>query len=275
MDCSWRGSSVRRLLQAWILEWVAIPFSRGSSWPRDWTKVSCIPGRSFSIWATREAPSSGGCRLISACNHLLTPSLKASGIPSLPLDSEGKSWISDHNIPNCRHVHLGLPRNPTEAAPTQIWVVGTACAYNTEFWSCSLLLQIPFVCFLIFLYSLSDGSGKVLQLALQDFFEILHFAHLSQACFGASGLEADHFVMLKWSKVAQSCPTLCAPMDCSLPGSSIHGLFQVRVPKCVAISFSRGSSQPRDQTQVTQIVGRCFTIWATREVPCHAEQPAY
>ena len=52
------------------------------------------------------------------------------------------------------------------------------------------------------------------------------------------------------SEVAQSCPTLCDPMDCSLPGSSIHGIFQARVLEWVAIFFSRGSSQPRDRTQV-------------------------
>ena len=55
-------------------------------------------------------------------------------------------------------------------------------------------------------------------------------------------------------------------MDCSLPGSSVHGIFQARVLEWVAISFSRGSSQPRDQTQVSCIAGRHFTIWATREV---------
>ena len=69
------------------------------------------------------------------------------------------------------------------------------------------------------------------------------------------------------SEVAQSCPTLCDPMDCSLPGSSIHGIFQARVLEWVAISFSRRSSQPRDWTRVSHIVGRCFTIWATREAP--------
>ena len=68
------------------------------------------------------------------------------------------------------------------------------------------------------------------------------------------------------SEVAQLCPTLCDPMDCSLAGSSIHGIFQARILEWVAISFSRGSSQPRDQTQVSHIVGRRFTVWATREV---------
>ena len=62
------------------------------------------------------------------------------------------------------------------------------------------------------------------------------------------------------SEVAQSCPALCDPMDCSLPGSSVHGIFQAIVLEWIAISSSRGSSQPRDQTWVSQIVDRCFTI---------------
>ena len=69
------------------------------------------------------------------------------------------------------------------------------------------------------------------------------------------------------SEVAQSCLTLCDPMDCSLPCSSVHGIFQVRVLGWVVISFSRGSSQPRDRTWVPCIVGRRFTVSATREVP--------
>ena len=70
----------------------------------------------------------------------------------------------------------------------------------------------------------------------------------------------------KESQVAQSCPTLCNPVDCSLPGSSVHAIFQARILEWVAVSFSRGSSQLRDQTQVSCIVGRHFTVWATREV---------
>ena len=53
--CSLPGSSVHGILQARILEWVAIPFSRGSSWPRDWTRVTNTAGRFFTIRATREA----------------------------------------------------------------------------------------------------------------------------------------------------------------------------------------------------------------------------
>ena len=61
-------------------------------------------------------------------------------------------------------------------------------------------------------------------------------------------------------EVAQSCPTLRDPMDCSLPGSSVHGIFQARVLEWVAISFSKETSQPRDRTQVSRIAGRRFTI---------------
>ena len=65
--------------------------------------------------------------------------------------------------------------------------------------------------------------------------------------------------------VAKSCPTLCDPMDCSPPGSSVHEIFQARILEWVAISFSRGSSQPRDWTQISCNAGRFFTNWAIRE----------
>ena len=61
--------------------------------------------------------------------------------------------------------------------------------------------------------------------------------------------------------VAKSCPTLCDPMDCSLPGSSVHGISQARILEWVAISFCQGSSWPRNQTQVSWIVSRFFTDW--------------
>ena len=69
----------------------------------------------------------------------------------------------------------------------------------------------------------------------------------------------------KERETTQSCLTLCNPVDCSLPGSSVHGILQARMLEWVAISFFRGSSQPRDQTRVSHIAGRRFTIWATRE----------
>ena len=59
--------------------------------------------------------------------------------------------------------------------------------------------------------------------------------------------------------VHESCPTLCDLMVCCQPGSSVHGILQARILEWVAFPFSRGSSQPRNQTQVSCIAGRFFT----------------
>ena len=69
------------------------------------------------------------------------------------------------------------------------------------------------------------------------------------------------------SEVTQSCPTLSDPMDCSLPGSSIHGIFQARVLEWVAISSSKGSSWPRHWTHISvSCIGRWILYhWATWE----------
>ena len=79
---------------------------------------------------------------------------------------------------------------------------------------------------------------------------ICDFHTLSLQCHNFTGV----------SEVAQSCPTLCDPMDCSLPGSSVHGIFQAIVLEWIAISFSRGSSRPRDQTRVSRMVDRHFIV---------------
>ena len=68
--------------------------------------------------------------------------------------------------------------------------------------------------------------------------------------------------VVKWVKVTQSCPTLCNPMDCSLPISSLHGILQARTREWVAIPFSRGSSQPRDWTRSPALQG----LWHYRQI---------
>ena len=136
---AWPGFSVHRILQARILEQVASPSSRGFSWPRDWTWVSHIIGRFFSIWATEEE---------AFYQH--------------------SQWLKNY------------------------------------------------LC---------------------------------------------HVLCL----VAQWCQILCDPVDCSPPGSSVHGVSTARILEWVAMPSSRGSSQPRDRTQVSRIADRFFTIWATRE----------
>ena len=137
------GSFVHGILQARILEWIAVPFFREFSQPRDQTQVSLIAGGFFIIWATSEA-----------------------------------------------------------------------------------LYMCVYVCVCV--------------------------------C-----------VCVTWKKVklllAQSCLTLWDPMNCSSPGSSVHGISQARILEWIAIPFSRRSYQPRDQSWVSCIAGRFFTIWATRE----------
>ena len=64
---------------------------------------------------------------------------------------------------------------------------------------------------------------------------------------------------IRWPKY---CPTLWNPIDCSPPGSSVHGIIQARILEWVAIPFSRGSSWPRDRIQVSCIADRFFTVWA-------------
>ena len=89
---------------------------------------------------------------------------------------------------------------------------------------------------------------------------------LGEPAWVTGALQASVLTPGRWeSKVTQSCLTLCDPTDYSLPGSSIHGILQTRILEPVAISFSRGSSRSRDQTRVSCIAGRFFTITASRE----------
>ena len=83
-----------------------------------------------------------------------------------------------------------------------------------------------------------------IQLAMQE----------TQVWFLVSELRSHILLLLVCCLVAKSCPTLCNPMDCSPPVSSVHGISQVRLLEWVAISFSRQSSQPRDQTHVSCIL---------------------
>ena len=74
--------------------------------------------------------------------------------------------------------------------------------------------------------------------------------------------------------VTHACPALHHLMDCSPPGSSLHGILQARILECVAIPFSRGSSQLRDWTLISCIAGGFFTIWATL-LNCSVEEDSW
>ena len=103
------------------------------------------------------------------------------------------------------------------------------------------------------------------QIALPAVFQAFYFQGMGGPCVYRSVWVITFAWKKSESEVIQSCPTLCDHLDCSLPGSSVHGILQARILEWVVVSFSRGSSQPRDWTQLSWIVGRCFTIWATRE----------
>ena len=89
----------------------------------------------------------------------------------------------------------------------------------------------------------------------------------SEGCnyWGKSSDQSRTALALSEVKVTQSCPTFCDPMDCSLPGSSVHEILQARILEWVAVPFSRGSSKPRDWTQVSCTAGGFFTVWTTRK----------
>ena len=110
-------------------------------------------------------------------------------------------------------------------------------------------------------YSLCMHRSGLCKLSVKLWFDISGRLGVLQSM----GLQTVSYDWVTESEVAQSCPTLCDTMNCSLPASSIHGIFQARILEWVAMSFSRVSSWPRDWTWVSYIAGRLFTVWATRE----------
>ena len=109
------------------------------------------------------------------------------------------------------------------------------------------MFHVQFCCFLTCI-QISQEAGQVVWYSnlFQNFpqFIVIHTV---------KGFENE-------SEVPQSCLTLCNPMDSNLPGSAVHGIFQARILEWAVISFSRGSSQPRDQTRVSCIAVRSFTV---------------
>ena len=81
----------------------------------------------------------------------------------------------------------------------------------------------------------------------------------------SSDMNTQHVCVL----VTQLCLTLCNPLDCSPPGSYVHGILRARILEWVAVPFFRGS-QPWDRTQISRIAGEFFTDWATREAQTHS-----
>ena len=103
---------------------------------------------------------------------------------------------------------------------------------------------------MFFMQNLARGGGRAKSLLSEVMNVLWHVSHV-YTCTGAKSL--------------QSCPTLCNPIDCSLPGSSVHGTFQARVLEWVVIPSPRRSSQPRGRTRVSHI--SCIQVGSLPLVP--------
>ena len=199
MDCNLVGFSVHGILQAGILEWLAISFSRGSSWPRDWLQ---------DLWSTLESVGSP---------QGLNPHL----------------WLL--------YYFYGFSVR-SELIPGISVGVGDSVAC----WQRPCIFQV---------WQNTQTHSSLL------FVSCVRVRALGLKFCGPKHPER------KWYCSAVYNSLYTDPMDCSLPGSSGHGIFQARVLEWLAISFSRGSSWLRDRTQVSCIASRHFTIWASREAP--------
>ena len=98
-----------------------------------------------------------------------------------------------------------------------------------------------------------------------NFCFILGFSWFIYMVVLISGIKQSDSVIHSGRLVTKSCLTLSNPMDCSPPGSSVHGISQARILEWTAMPSSRGSSQPKDQTQVSYNAAGFFTSWSTRE----------
>ena len=184
MGCSPPSSFVHGISLTRILEWVAISFSRGSSQPRDRTRVSHIVDRHFTVWATRE--------VYDALNPNKWTSVKMI--------------ISIYKFYFVRHRETKWPTKVIQPLSSRkaIW------------------------------------------------FQILSL------------------FILKWlnlfcvhNKLLQLCLTLCDLMDCSLPGSSVHGILQARILEWIVMPSSRATSWPRNRTSISCIgAGTQPALWS-------------
>ena len=137
----------------------------------------------------------------------------------------------------------------------------------TPFHKCSINSPVSF---------LGAPAGPLLEVSLDWNYLVIHnFPHhnLSPECrvcvlFSRMAAAFLHIFVLCVS-VIQSYPALCDPRDCSPPDSPVHRILQARILEWVAIPFSRGPSQPRDQTWVSCAAGIFSTIWVTREAPLY------
>ena len=235
------GSCIHGIFQARVLEWVAISFSRGSSRLRDQTQGSSIAGRHFTVWATREAQSLERKIL----KHLSSEKTQVGE----PLQPVCVSRILRRNL---RKLFKTF-RNSLLANKGQMnQVHSTATQISPVVQDCR------------------SFKKKLLhrEKVFRSFPKILFRGHVKYNLFDVCSNCFDFLKMLflfqtaATAKSLQSCPTLCDPKDCSLPGYSVRGILQARTLEWVAISFSNAWKWNRS------VVSDSATPWtAAYQVP--------
>ena len=238
--CSLPGSSVHGISQARILEWVAISFSRGSSWPRDGTcisYISCI-GRQIRYHCTTWEDLGNGLKLKNINNC-------SSGTVSF-------WWMKSIILIKNVNATFIIKVEFIQKKQTRIGVSNVSVLL--EFQECQepwsfLTKHLPGSC----LRSRIKKSGFWSELVVAIWNKMI----TSKALF--SHLPSQFSETLVKVLVTQSCPTLCDPTDYSLPGSSVHGILQARILVWVVMSPSKASSQPKNQTCISCTAGRFFT----------------
>ena len=194
---------------------MAFPFSRGTSQPRDWTQASCLAGRFFTSWATREAFWQSSIRNIRCFPFIFT--------------LIGSCWSQSSSITCLQNPKVCVADRQKSLSQGFLQKCPCLPYQSVE----GKTRDIRFLC-----RKQGDGEGRrslvqgyLKQCNLGDRGE--RYLVTNDCTFCWAGNMYSSFVTIivseSESDVAQSCPTLCDPMDCSLPGFSIHGIFQASV----------------------------------------------
>ena len=241
MDCSSPGSSVHGISQARILEWVAISFSRGSSWPRDQTQVDCITGRFF----TTESPGKPHTYIYLTNKHsnkIIMSSIHYQGLRGTTLNSMRTFGTQ---------ILVLKPFSRIQSSSEMAHSRAKAVEYKTslENWGKEVI---------------NEWWGRVKR--TQGTHRDSQWPNINTKIY-----HTQASLMVQWLRillpmqgkvkkllVTQSRLTRCDPMDCSPPSASVHGIFQTSILEWVVIPFSRGCSWPKDWTWVSCIAGRFF-----------------
>ena len=247
MDCSPPGSSVHGISQARILEWVSNIISQ-FSWVQSLSRVRLF----VTPWTAACQASLSITNSWSLLKLMSIKSVMPSSHHVIPFSSCPQSLPAPGSFPKSQLFTWGGQSIGVSASESVL-------PMNTQDWSPSawtgwISLQ-------------SKGLSRVFSnttVQKHQFF-CAQLSSPSNSHINTRPLEKPSNVMNEM-KSAQSCPTLCDPTDCSLLGSSLHGILQARILEWIAISFSRGSSQLRDRTQVSCTAGTHFNLWATREI---------